>query len=265
MNAQILMNACRVIFLSFVSTYAMAQANEVTFSGHAYSLEGDQLLYVEYHSIESDPDHNRTSSTVRYHHPDGSVFAHKQLTYDESGFFPDFKFLDDRNASVLQVKKIEDQITIQQGAQTKPNSESLDAAKQGVMIADAGFDVFMVKNWSELVSGKAMKVEFLAPTRNMFVTFDIQRTFINDTTIGFNLAPNNFFISLLVDPIKLEYDLKSGRILSYKGLTNIEKGMQGNMTGENYVAHIRYEYPEQGPELDTGHTITASTQPLIHN
>lgn len=260
MTLQHFIHACMVAVLFCVAPHLMAQNNPLKFSGHAYSLDGSQLLYVEHHAIESDLDHNRTTSHVRYHYPNGAVFAKKQLTYDASGFFPDFTFLDDRNDSILFVKKVDETIKIQQGNKHSPSSDTLAIANQGVMIADAGFDVFMVKHWDELVTGTTKHVEFLAPTRNMFVTFEIKRTFINENTIGFNLAPDNFFIGLLVDPIQLEYDLKTGRILSYKGLTNIEKGIQGNMTGENYVAHIRYQYPDQPLQPETDHAITVSMQ-----
>ncbi len=49
---------------------------------------------------------------------------------------------------------------------------------------------------------------------------------------------------MLVDPIFLEYDLASGRILSYKGLTNVEESISGKATGNNYIAHIKYKYSD---------------------
>ena len=78
----------------------------------------------------------------------------------------------------------------------------------------------------------------------MFVSFKIEQTFINESIVGFSLAPDNFFIALLVDPIYLEYDLGSGRILSYKGLTNIEEVIAGEHSGSNILAHIKYKYSD---------------------
>ena len=84
-----------------------------------------------------------------------------------------------------------------------------------------------------------------------FVTFSIERTRIYKNRVYFRLAPANFLISMLVDPIELEYDRASGKILSYVGLTNLELVEDGEPKGENYVARIEYVYETvygQGPK-----------------
>ena len=52
---------------------------------------------------------------------------------------------------------------------------------------------------------------------------------------------------MLVDPIVLEYDLESKRLLSFEGLTNIERFNNGKRSEENYVARIDYYYQELKP------------------
>jgi hypothetical protein len=235
---------------SHAQTQVGDQSTKQEFVGYAYSLVDKTLLYSEHHSISIDNNNQRQSSRVQYKSPDGILIADKTLQYDEQGYFPSFNFADLRTRNILNVAAGDTRIEIThtQGSSSS-KIEVIKAIPDSVMIADAGFDVFMMKNWQVLVSGKAQIVEFLAPTRNMFVTFKIEQTFLNDSVVGFSLAPDNFFISLLVDTIYLEYDLLSGRILSYKGLTNIEEVLNGDASGSNVMAHIKYQYPELNNSL----------------
>jgi len=222
------------------------ETNKIEFVGYAYSLTDSSLLYSEHHSIIADSNNQRQSSSVQYKSSEGFLIADKTLEYDEKGYFPNFNIVDLRTSQILDVALNDSIITITNTQEDDGDKQvdSLDTVSDGVMIADAGFDVFMMKNWPALVSGQSQVVEFLAPTRNMFVSFKIEQTFINDSIVGFSLAPDNFFIALLVDPIYLEYDLGSGRILSYKGLTNIEEVVAGEPSGSNVLAHIKYQYSD---------------------
>jgi hypothetical protein len=238
------------IYLLSGFSHAQTQVEDLSekkalFVGYAYSLVDKTLLYSEHHSISTDKNKQRLSSRVQYKSPEGILIADKTLQYDEQGYFPSFNFVDLRTRNILNVAAGDTRIEIThtQGS-SGSEIEVVEAIPDSVMIADAGFDVFMMKNWQALVAGEAQVVEFLAPTRNMFVTFKIEQTFLNDSVVGFSLAPDNFFISLLVDTIYLEYDLLSGRILSYKGLTNIEEVVNGDASGSNVMAHIKYHYPE---------------------
>lgn len=222
-----------------------AQTENIKFVGYAYSLADSSLLYSEHHSINIDHNRKRVSAFVQYRSVSGDVIADKNLKYDDQGYFPDFNFTDKRTNQFLKVEKSNNKISISKttGINQKIQTDHIKPVAARTMIADAGFDVFMLNNWQSLLAGKALLVEFLAPTRNMFVTFKIKQTYINSSVVGFRLSPNNFFISLLVEPIYLEYELTTGRILSYKGLTNIEQVVNGKAQGKNILAHIQYAYP----------------------
>jgi hypothetical protein len=214
----------------------------VKFTGAARDIKTGELIYTEHHEIQLDTNNNRISGSVRYINPDSELIASKSLIYDKTGFFPSFKFTDLRSEHLINVTLKDKAIDIELGLSSNLDRDSLKVLKNKVMIADAGFDVFMLKNWTDLISGNRRVVEFLAPTRSMFVTFYIERTFITDSRVGFILAPDSFLIGLLVDPIMLEYDRETGRILSYKGLTNLEKVDGKKPTGDNYLAEITYQY-----------------------
>ena len=224
---------------------------DLQFIGYAYDLNNNDLLYSEHHTIRFDQDGNRETCSVMYYDPAGNLIADKTLRYDESGYLPNFVFKDHRSNQGIEVLKQDDAINIQQKMVDERLTDSVDYPKGKDLIADAGFDVFMNKNWQALVNGEAKEVEFLAVTRGRFVTFSIERTRIYKNRVYFRLAPANFLISMLVDPIELEYDRASGKILSYVGLTNLEWVEDGQPKGENYVARIEYVYETvygQGPK-----------------
>jgi hypothetical protein len=100
----------------------------------------------------------------------------------------------------------------------------------------------LLQYWDVLIDKQTLEFEFLAPTRAQLISFSLASVFQDDAIIELSLAPSNFFLRLLVDPIKLTYDKVTKRILIYEGLTNIEKTKQGEATGEYYIARIEYRY-----------------------
>ncbi len=150
-----------VFILTFVMCFSMsvksadktdlgaASNTENRFIGYAYSLDGEELLYSEHHLIMSTVDNQRLYSTVQYKSSEGKIIADKTLKYDETGYFPSFNFLDLRTDQILNVENIGKKITITQGdnlaEKGRRDVESIKPLKKGVMIADAGFDVFMIE------------------------------------------------------------------------------------------------------------------------
>lgn len=228
-------------------SYALSEGgkDEMVFTGYAYEPSNNALLYSEQHKILFDENGQRQHCTVNYFDPNGKRIAEKTLTYDSSGYLPNFDFIDLRSNQLIKVEKKKGYVSIEQGVMESLMQDQVPLLDDIPLIADAGFDVFMNQNWDELIEGKKAEVEFLAVTRGRFVTFEIERTRIQESSIHFRLSPANFVIAMLVDPILLEYDLNTGRILRYSGLTNLEM-VNGNMpSGDNYVARIEYVYETQ--------------------
>lgn len=219
----------------------------VKFLGQAYDLNNNRLLYREFHTIELDANGNRIQSTVEYRDAEQNVIAFKTLQYDALGYLPSFKLTDKRSDYELKVDTFDEKrIDISQKWLAHQETQKVKKTQSSAMVVDAGFDVYLMKNWQKLIEGEAQVLDFLAPTRSQFVGFRLARRFMNESTVGFTLTPDNFFIGLLVDPILLEYDRYTGQILSYEGLTNLED----NKTGEYYVARIEYSYEQSVSWLD---------------
>ena len=215
---------------------------ELLFAGYAYDPDNNDLLYSEQHKIVFNENGERQFCTVTYFDANGERIAKKTLTYDARGYLPDFEFIDLRSQHLIKVEKKNKYVSIEQGLEESLIQDQVPLQADLPLIADAGFDVFMHRNWSALIEGEKAEVEFLAVTRGRFVTFEIERTRIEGSSIHFRLSPANFLIAMLVDPILLEYDLNTGRILRYSGLTNLELVDGSTPLGDNYIARIEYVY-----------------------
>ena len=96
----------------------------------------------------------------------------------------------------------------------------------------------MREQWQGLLTGKTATFSFAAPARLEYIDFRLIPIRQDDTTLTVEMRLKSRWISWLLDPIQLTYDLTSQRLLRYKGLTNLRDD-QGN--GIN--AEIVYRYP----------------------
>ena len=120
---------------------------------------------------------------------------------------------------------------------SKVEIENLERA-----VVDAGFDLLVLKYWDKLLNDQKVEFDFLALTRASFYRFALKKEMIKESEVIFSLRPSSFLLGLIVDPIRLTYDVNSKRLMRFEGITNIEKVLNGMPTGNNYIARIEYQY-----------------------
>jgi hypothetical protein len=215
----------------------------LSFEGKAIDPKTSVLLYIENHQVVLNNTGDYLSSVVTYINPDGDIFAKKTLDYRKNPLAPDMIFYDkrsdERTSVVLNADGTYLEISIETKNSTKLSKVKLDEA---LVVVDAGFDRLIESRWSSLIKEKELKFSFLAITRAQLVNFEVVEEKVSDSSVTIALNPRNFFINLLVEPIILVYDINNQRLLSFEGLTNIERYKDGKRTEENYVARIDYRY-----------------------
>jgi hypothetical protein len=234
----------------FFSIYASANTERV-FMGKAYAIGSEELLYVERHTIKLSATGEYVSGQVNYFDPDGKPIATKSLDFADSQTMPKMSFIDKRiNAKIeveglTQEKQHSVRIVQQRGDQRKVSEVKTE--DKYTAIIDAGFDLYVMANWQKLLAGDTIKMEFLALTRSEYIGFKLEPANLEKQVekgqMVLSLRPQNFFIRLLLEPIYLSYDIKSKRLISFEGLTNLEMVEQGKGLGDNFVARIEYVYP----------------------
>ena len=248
---------CKLISLLLISLFScLTLAKEFRFAGHAYSFNGKTHFYSEYHTVRLDDEGNYREASVDYLSSENKLIARKYLNFQNESLMPNMRFIDFRSGKGVDVVIGEQKIDIQRTTNlchTADFSKSL--APQGQVqssktvkrskarsVFDAGFDRMAAQYWPELSQGKKLKFDFFALSRNRFIGFELKRTKQSNELNVMQIAPRNWFIDLLMDPITLEYDKKSERLRRYRGVTNIIAEKNGKLLEDNFHAEIRYEY-----------------------
>ena len=245
---------------SFAGTGAIAaDAQPQSFSGSAYALGTDSLLFRETHFLYSGP--NGGERLVLYACPDGRPFARKWSRDEGNPQAPDFDMTDARMGYREGVRREGEQreVYVQRNAAQPEQSGALQLPADGVI--DTGFDVFVQRHWDELVRGDTLKLPFLVPSRRTFFAFKatkVEQPAAPPNSVTFRLASSSWF-SFLLPHIDVSYDLTSRRIVRYEGLSNV----RDEITGKNYRVHFEYArsavfHPVAKTEVEAARSVALS-------
>ena len=241
-------NVSRVIGASAVVLCTAAQALDVpqTFSGSAYAIDSDMLLYRETHFLR-DAGAGR-EHIVLYRCPDGRPFARKRERDDGDAQAPDFDMTDARLGYHEGVRRVglAREVYVQRSAAQPEQAEMLRVPADGVI--DMGFEVFAQRHWNELQRGDTLRLNFLVPSRRTFFAFKVNRIapLSASGTITFRLAAGSWF-SFLLPHIDVTYDVATRLLLRYEGLANVR-----DLNGKSY--RVRYE----APKIASSHAVSQS-------
>lgn len=233
--ARLTVSAYLIAVCSWMNT--AFSAGLIQFTGKAYDIETQELLYTEHHEIYLNTLGAYEKGEVTYRHAEGHEIATKTLDFSLSSFVPNLVFIDHRSDTVLNLSYQHGEALIERSSDEKRDRNHVKTAKRP-LVADAGFDRYIVENWETLKSGTTLSFDMLALDRGEQFGFQIERVAEEGDQVTFEIKPESWLIRLLMKPILLRYSSQSKHLQEYVGLTNIEreKGIG------NYQATIVYEY-----------------------
>ncbi len=91
-------------------------------------------------------------------------------------------------------------------------------------------EIFLQKQWAELSQGKSIRVEFGIFELSKAVDFKFKKISDKPEVMEIEMRPANFFISLLVEPIRIEFNKESKRMVHFKGRTPLREQSNGRWT-----------------------------------
>ncbi|MBC3764425.1 hypothetical protein [Neptunicella marina] len=231
-----------IVLLSLVVLPLQAQ-QQLAIEGIAKDPDKGQVLYRESLKITTDSKQRLVDATVSYFYTDDKAFAIKSLTYGDEPLMPDLIFNDFRNDSQTQVRHDNKQLYVNYRIKDELTSKKLPLPSDKPVVVDAGFERLIQQYWLQLVAGNAISFYFLAIDRAKLVEFTLSKLNQSADTVVFEIKPDSFWVSLVVDPITLVFD-KQQRLLRFSGLTNIAAlDDTGQVANHNYQATIQYRYP----------------------
>lgn len=227
-------------------TASKQQSKVRYFRGNAVDLKTGKFLYSENHA-EYRRGEQHTHSIVTYRDAQGKAFARKRITFTRNATQPDFRLEDFRDgyvegAKLLGGTRFQFFKRSERGAELEQEVVSISAP--GVI--DGGFDYYVRNNFAALSRGEARSVNFGVSARFTYFTFVISKVRNGQRagrpTVQFKLAPQNFVLRQLIDPLFVTYDAENKRLLEYRGYTNID---DGTSSGTNFEARIVFNYPDK--------------------
>ena len=210
--------------------------------GYAYDRASGAPLYSEHHFQQFDGA-DMVAHRVEYRNPSGTRFAGKTLHYGGQPFAPAFRLDDSRDGYAeggRQRGSVYEMFRIVDGREKKA-----EVAAGPDLVVDAGFDRFVQACLGALRRGEARKVRLGIPGRLASMSFVIEpapRATARAEEIELRVRPDSL-MRFIVDPIHLTYDVRSGRLRRYVGISNIR-----NASGERHDARI--VFPPDGRRPD---------------
>ena len=135
----------------------------MSYSGTAVALHSNKFLYREQHVVAY-KDGRLLQRVVLYACRDDSAFARKTTSY-QGMLAPDFEFEDVSTGMREGVRSVGSTRTVYFRT-NRVYSEKVRMLPPVLgLVVDSGFDGFIQANWTSLLTGEAVKLPFLAPSR----------------------------------------------------------------------------------------------------
>lgn len=231
-----------LVTLLMVLSIWVCQAQGLEFTGKAYDLKTNQLVYVEKQSVQSDENGFNTLIKTEYTRPSGEVFAKIQSDFKKDPFIPDVVFEDFRFSlrQEMTFDKEAKRIKILQTNTKTQKTTSKEIPLKPNMIAGQGFNNYILKNWDQLVAGKSLPLDFIVIAKQDFFSFELFRTpEKSKELLDISLKVKSVFLRAFVGTIETVYFHSDKRLKTFKGLSNLVDDKDQSLT-----VRIEYEYPK---------------------
>ena len=194
---------------------------------------------------------------VLYRCPDGTAFARKRVDYRGSAISPAFAFEDRRSGHREGLRRSKRPTLFFQGPGQR--TEKLAALDNDGVVADAGFDEFIRRQWTALVAGRPLPLDFALPSRLRSLPFSVRRQgqalIAGEKAWVFRLKLDGW-LGLVAPSIDVSYGQASRRLLRFQGLSNL----RDDAGKDQLVARIDFAVPAR--PSDEAHWQSAAALPL---
>ena len=221
-----------------------AQATISFEEGLARDPRSDELLYREQHLVRRQ-DGQVLERLVLYRCSDGTPFARKRVDYRPSAQAPSFSLEDARGGYGEGLRRSDgvQRVWVREGAGKAERSAPLDAEAR--LVADAGFDEFIRRNWRPLLAGESVPLRFAVPARLESLGFKVSRVgaaeFGGEPAELFRLRLGGW-LGWIAPHIDVAYGRESRRLLRFEGLSNL----RSDDGGTQLLARIEFPRPAVG-------------------
>ncbi len=247
----------RRLALSLLLAATPAWAGWQAYSGRAHAPEDGRLLYVEQHLQRFDGASLRERWVI-YRCPDGAPFARKRIDYTPSPIAPAFVLEDGRDGYREGLRWQDGDIELFVHDPAGEGERRARLAVAAELVADAGFDEFIRREWDRLLAGEAVALRFAIPARGQAFAFRVR----HQGRVDIDARPAELFrlrlggvLGWIAPHIDVAYTRDGRRLRRYEGLSNLRDGR-----GRQWVARI--DFPDTPTAATPAEVERARREPL---
>lgn len=206
------------------------------YSGVASDPDTGVFRYREQHWLHH-VDGKLVERLVRYRCPDGAAFAEKRVDYRDSTFAPTFA-LEDRRARYREgLRPAANGLEVFVQRPGEPAAAVAPVARTPTLVADAGFDEFLLDRWPVLARGEAVRFDFLVPSEREPIGFKVKPVADADPGVLVARLSLGAWWGFLAPSLDARYDRRTKRLMRYEGLSNLRDGEGNNLL-------VRIDFPD---------------------
>jgi hypothetical protein len=230
--------------LSATAMASPAAADEyMSYTGTATALRSNEFLYGEQHLLV-EHDGKLAQRVVLYTCRNGSPFARKSVSYVDP-LAPNFVLEDASDGMREGIRAEGAGRTVFFRAAYEDAEKSAALPRVAGLVADAGFDAYVRANWQPLTADKALRINFLIPSRLDDMGFRVEEL-RSDRLAGvpvdvFRLKLAGFF-GWFLPGIDVYYGVQDHILMRYVGLSDLR-----GASGDNYKVDISFDPKDRKP------------------
>lgn len=207
------------ILLFYLAIPIVTNALTLSLQGVAKNQNGE-VVYIEKHTIQKDSNGLSRFIKVEYTKPNGVKFAEMVSDFSQSKILPETVFQDNRFKMKSTIMLKNNNVHFEEIRNDKPFASKVHNFKVS-MVASQGFDNFIKMNSDKFVVGP---VEFkfgVIDTQDFYSLIGFRKSSKYENEVEYTIQASNWFARLFAGELKVVYDSKKMKIVSYAGRSNI--------------------------------------------
>jgi len=223
------------------------------FQGTARGEDG-AVRYREAHEVRSEGG-RPLAATTTYRGPGGEALAVLRTDFSRDPFAPGYRFEDRRSGLVEEVAVSDGTLTMTRSGKRRALPSPSSPARP--LVAGQGLDRLVRARLAELEAGAEFPVTFAVPSRLDTFAFRVRSLPgpPGGSALRVRVEIESWVLRLFAGGIDCDYDRASGRLVRYRGPSNLL-----DEAGEAQVVTITYAYPEPAAEDATAPMVGAALE-----
>jgi hypothetical protein len=213
-----------------------APAEIQVFYGKAVDESG-QLEYTEQHVLKT-INGRLVESETTYFDPAYRKIGSLVSEYSQGIQYGSYDFVDRRGGYRDGARVMDDRILVYHFEDSSGSQKAEYLPREANQIVGQGFNFYISENIETIAAGNVLKVKLVLPSRLDQFDFRIRKRAIDGDTLFVRLEIDNPILRLFAPHIDAAYDLRTGRLMSYEGISNLT-----DSDGKYKQVSITYDYP----------------------